>query len=141
MRRRILESLGVAAVMMALVMFLQLSSVPSRARLQRPGRRGPRRPGPAPQTAWGHPDLQGIWLDEFDTPFERPAQNADKEFFTDEERKAQDERVTADARPQRARQSGQRPGRRGRVQRGVHLGEADRPSHVPRGRPAQRANT
>ena len=26
-----------------------------------------------PQTAWGHPDLQGVWTNETVTPFERPA--------------------------------------------------------------------
>lgn len=37
-------------------------------------------------TPWGEPDLQGIWYDETTTPLERPAQFADKEFFTPEER-------------------------------------------------------
>ena len=46
--------------------------------------------GPAPKTAWGHPDLQGIWLDEFENPLQRPARHADKEFFTDKERADQD---------------------------------------------------
>ena len=100
MRRRLLESLGVAAVMMALVLFLQLSAAG-----QAPAARGT---GPrTPKTAWGHPDLQGIWLDEFDTPLERPAKYADKEFFTEEERTAQDEEV-GQRRPQRARGVGSR---------------------------------
>jgi hypothetical protein len=42
--------------------------------------------GPAPKTPWGEPDLQGIWTSDYDTPLERPAQHAHKEFFTDEER-------------------------------------------------------
>jgi hypothetical protein len=58
---------------------------------------GAAKAGPAPTTPWGQPDLQGIWFDEFDTPFERAPQNANKEFFTDEERKARDERVVGDA--------------------------------------------
>jgi hypothetical protein len=37
----------------------------------------------APKTSWGEPDLQGIWTDEFDTPFQRPAKYANQEFFTD----------------------------------------------------------
>ena len=87
MRRRLLESLGVAAVMAALVIFLQLSAAG-----QAPAARGTQTAsGPAAKTAWGHPDLQGIWLDEFDTPLERPAQYANREFFTEQERKAQDE--------------------------------------------------
>jgi hypothetical protein len=44
---------------------------------------------PAPQaagsTAWGDPDLQGIWTDVYETPLQRPAQYAGREFLTDEE--------------------------------------------------------
>ena len=92
MRRRLLELLGVAAAMLALVTFLQLS--PAEVAGQAPAARaatGAAATGAAPKTAWGHPDLQGIWLDEFDTPLERPARFANREFFTDEERAAQDE--------------------------------------------------
>lgn len=42
--------------------------------------------GPAPRTAWGAPDLQGIWTNAHDVPLQRPSKYADKEFFTDEER-------------------------------------------------------
>ena len=85
--------------------------------------------GPAPKTAWGHPDLQGIWLDEFDTPLERPARYANKEFFTDEERAAQDDARSGNIGrdPAGAREPA---GRRRRIQRGVHLGEADGPTDV-----------
>src|SRR5215472_9893120 len=41
---------------------------------------------PAPKTAWGEPDLQGIWTDETDTPLQRPAKYASQEFFTPEQR-------------------------------------------------------
>jgi hypothetical protein len=37
---------------------------------------------PPLKTAWGEPDLQGIWTDEFDTPLQRPAKYANQEFFT-----------------------------------------------------------
>lgn len=37
-------------------------------------------------TAWGDPDLQGIWTPEFDTPLQRNPKYATREFFTDEER-------------------------------------------------------
>ena len=44
-------------------------------------------PSPAaPTTAWGEPDLQGIWTDPYQTPLERPARFAGREFLTDEER-------------------------------------------------------
>lgn len=38
------------------------------------------------RTAWGDPDLQGIWTDPYQTPLQRPPQFAGKETFTDEER-------------------------------------------------------
>src|SRR5215475_16214394 len=38
------------------------------------------------KTAWGEPDLQGIWTDEFDTPLQRPPRYANQEFFTEEQR-------------------------------------------------------
>jgi hypothetical protein len=38
------------------------------------------------KTAWGEPDLQGIWTDETDTPLQRPAKFANQEFFTPEQR-------------------------------------------------------
>lgn len=40
----------------------------------------PAKPGPAPKTPWGHPDLQGVWTsdDESSIPMERPAQFANK---------------------------------------------------------------
>ena len=44
---------------------------------------------PAPRTGSltpdGHPDLQGVWVNNTVTPFERPQQLAGKEFFTDAE--------------------------------------------------------
>jgi hypothetical protein len=42
------------------------------------------------KTAWGDPDLQGIWTDEYQTPLQRPAKFANREFFSDEERAAFD---------------------------------------------------
>ena len=37
---------------------------------------------PALETPWGEPDLQGIWMEETDTPLQRPAKYVDQEFFT-----------------------------------------------------------
>lgn len=48
-------------------------------------------PQSGPRTAWGDPDLQGIWTVEYDTPLQRPARFADKELFSDEERGRLDE--------------------------------------------------
>ena len=39
----------------------------------------------SPRTAWGDPDLQGIWNNNTITPLERPAELADQEFLSAEE--------------------------------------------------------
>src|SRR5471032_442813 len=55
------------------------------------------------KTAWGEPDLQGIWSDVSDTPFERPAKFANQEFFTEAQRADLDkERATLLGRDRRA---------------------------------------
>ena len=41
--------------------------------------------GASLRTAWGEPDLQGVWRNETETPFERPDELAGKEFYTEEE--------------------------------------------------------
>jgi hypothetical protein len=46
-----------------------------------------------PRLADGKPDLQGIWSNKTVTPFERPADLADKEFFTREEAEAYTKRA------------------------------------------------
>lgn len=49
-------------------------------RAQRPS---PAAPWTHPRTAWGDPDLEGVWTSDnnFSIPFERPAEVADKEFL------------------------------------------------------------
>jgi hypothetical protein len=39
----------------------------------------------APRTAWGHPDLQGVWANNVATPLERPKELAGRAFLTDAE--------------------------------------------------------
>src|SRR5690348_9322619 len=51
----------------------------------------------APRGAGGHPDLEGFWTNAALTPFERPAEFAGKEFFTEEEATAFEERALAAA--------------------------------------------
>src|SRR5215475_8123560 len=41
---------------------------------------------PMLKTPWGDPDLQGIWTDETDTPFQRSPKFANQEFFTEAQR-------------------------------------------------------
>ncbi len=60
-------------------------------------------PVPALKTPWGEPDLQGIWMEETDTPLERPVRYADKEFFTAAERAELDaQRAALEGKDQRA---------------------------------------
>ena len=74
MRRRLFESLGVATAIAIVMVLLQPAA----------GGQGPS------ETPWGHPDLEGIWLDVYATPFERPAGVGDRELFTAAEREARD---------------------------------------------------
>ena len=110
MKRRIFQAFGFAVVMTALAAAFMQSAASGQA--PAPGGAAgtagaaKAKAGPAPKTPWGHPDLQGIWLDEFDTPLERPARYANKEFFTEEERTAQDDERSGNVGPQRARRSG-----------------------------------
>jgi hypothetical protein len=102
MRRRFLELIGVAAVVMAVIVLLKLTQVPVAGQAARPtataGAATP--PGPAAKTPWGEPDLQGIWNDEYQTPLQRSPKYAGKEFFTDAERAALDkQRAVIELRP------------------------------------------
>ncbi len=63
----------------------------------------------APTTAWGEPDLQGIWTDPYQTPLQRPAQFANKESFTDQERAELDsQRAVLRRRDQRVERGSER---------------------------------
>jgi len=126
MQRRLLEVLSVFAGVAGLVALLQLGAA-GQAPTAKPTPEASVSSGPAPKTPWGHPDLQGIWLDEFDTPMERPASYADQEFFTDAQRAAQDQERAQD------------PGRNQRAERGTLLDAAGAYNAVytsvkPRGR-------
>ena len=66
-------------------------------------------PSYAPRTAWGEPDLQGIWTVETYTPLQRPAKYADQEFFTQAQREELDKERSALL------------GRNKRVERGTEL--------------------
>ncbi|MCY4614862.1 MAG: hypothetical protein OXC71_00495, partial [Chloroflexi bacterium] len=73
----------------------------------------------APRTAWGAPDLQGVWDFRTITPMERPRDLADQEFLTEEEAAERDQAAVARnealaARPAQRPQDG--PG--GRVDSG-----------------------
>ena len=77
MKRRLLGSVGVVMILVAGTAVLQLTTMPIVGQA-------------ADTTAWGHPSLEGIWLDVYRTPFERDPALGDREFATDEERAEQD---------------------------------------------------
>ena len=55
------------------------------------------------RTPWGHPDLQGIWDSKTQTPLERPAEFAGKEFLNAEEVAALERQtIEAEGRDKRA---------------------------------------
>ena len=51
--------------------------------------------GPVQRTAWGQPDLQGIWDFRTITPLERPEELGDKAFLTEEEAASLEQEVVA----------------------------------------------
>ena len=83
MRQRVLVVMGGAALTAAVS--LTLTTVAGQ--IPAPAAKAPAaKAAPAPKTAWGDPDLQGIWTDDFQTPLQRPARYATKEFFNEKER-------------------------------------------------------
>jgi hypothetical protein len=93
MKKSLVGAIGVAATVLAVAGLLKLTAVPVEGQTPAAtaGAGTATSPGPAPTTAWGDPDLQGIWTDPYQTPLQRPTQFAQKEVFTDEERAALDE--------------------------------------------------
>src|SRR5262249_4523757 len=74
MRIRLIQSIGASVLVVAAVGVL------------RPPTAANESASAPPKTAWGEPDIQGIWTDESDTPLQRPAKYANQEFFTPEQR-------------------------------------------------------
>ena len=70
MSHRVIASLSVVAMVVTVVSW---GAVPAESQTA------------APQTAWGQPDLQGVWNFAILTPMERPAEFAGKETLTDED--------------------------------------------------------
>jgi hypothetical protein len=85
MRTRLLKSIAALAVVLSVLVFLKPAQVTV-------AQEGPTASATAPKAAatlktpWGEPDLQGIWMDESDTPLQRPAKYANQEFFTEAQR-------------------------------------------------------
>jgi len=85
MRTRLFKSIGTLAAILSVFVFLKPAQVTV-------AQEGPTSSATAPKAAptlrtpWGEPDLQGIWMDESDTPLQRPAKYANQEFFTEAQR-------------------------------------------------------
>ena len=86
MSRRLFEVLGVAAVLLLVVLLLKFARAPLDARTTAAGT--------SPATAWGEPDLQGIWTRATNEPLQRPARFKDRESLTDQERAELDNKIS-----------------------------------------------
>ena len=86
MSRRLLQLIGLAAVIMVVVALLTLAPIAGQAPTAAATAGDADKAGPAGKTPWGEPDLQGIWTNHYEIPLERPARYSNKEFFTEEER-------------------------------------------------------
>jgi hypothetical protein len=87
MAKRLLQLTGVVVAVAALALVVDLGLSRGVGHAQTPAaNQSTAESGAAPRTPWGTPDLQGIWNDTYDTPLQRPARYANKEFFTDQER-------------------------------------------------------
>src|SRR5687767_10107603 len=82
MRALVLATLLIAAIVAADHLFAQS-----------PAPRSPAAAAAVPRTPWGHPDLQGTWDYKTITPLERPQQYGDRQYLTDAEVKALEERA------------------------------------------------
>ena len=89
MNRPAFALLGLLAV--GVLVFLTTASVGGQA-----ARTGQTAAAAAPRTAWGTPDLQGVWHVVANVPLERSAENAGKEFLSDAEVAALDQKKAAD---------------------------------------------
>jgi hypothetical protein len=85
MSRRLSKVLGVAAALTTVILLVQCSRVPFVAKATETG---------ALTTAWGEPDLQGIWTRDTNEPLQRPARFKDRPFLTDEERAELNAQIT-----------------------------------------------
>jgi hypothetical protein len=88
MRIRHLRSIGASVVLVWLLVFLQRSETMAQNQTATASVRTPA--VLVLRTAWGEPDLQGIWTDETDTPLQRSPKYANQEFFTAAQREELD---------------------------------------------------
>ncbi|SUZ93152.1 uncharacterized protein METZ01_LOCUS46006 [marine metagenome] len=82
MKGRLLKSLGVFLGVATVFIVLQFTVIPSGGQTE-------------DTNEWGQPNLDGIWLDVYATPFERAPELGDREFTTPEERAARDQALSS----------------------------------------------
>ena len=93
MRERLLQLAGVAATIA--VVALAMSNVAGQApTVADKGSAAKAKTAPAIKTAWGEPDLQGLWSRDADVPLQRPTKYGNREFFTDAERAELDQQIS-----------------------------------------------
>jgi hypothetical protein len=85
MRIGLLKSAGASAAIVSVLVFLNLTEVTAADRAPAASANTPETAS-VQKTPWGEPDLQGIWTDESDTPFQRSPKYANQEFFTEAQR-------------------------------------------------------
>ena len=98
MRHRFATEIGVLAALIACVPFA-VALVAGQAPSSAANTKGITKTETTPRTAWGDPDLQGVWSYATLTPLERPAAVAGREFFTREEAAALEAETGVDAPP------------------------------------------
>jgi len=101
--RRALFSLGAAAGLVASIALASTRLAGQSATPAKAGATGGGKAG-AFRTAWGDPDLEGIWTGSTITPLERPAKFADRKYLTEAEGAELEHAALADQvdRPPRA---------------------------------------
>ncbi len=94
MKHRFLARMSAMAAVAGLMLLVQMP-----AGAQQSATRGTQKAAPAstsfavPHTAWGDPNLEGVYTFATLTPFQRPAAQAGKDVLTEEERKALEEQL------------------------------------------------
>ena len=135
MRRRVFESLGVAAVLAALVVLLQLSA-------QGQGERWSRRAsGARSQNGLGPPRSAGHLARRVSDPARTPRTVRQPRVPHRGGTRSTGRRAVRQHRPQPPRRARQPAGRRRRVQRRLHVREADGPSDVAGRRAGERPDS
>ena len=94
MRIRLQKSMGASAAIVSAFSFLAGIALPAGTALAQASATS-ETASASLKTPWGDPDLQGIWTDETDTPFQRSPKFANQEFFTDAQR-AEFDRIRSD---------------------------------------------